>query len=285
MYDGTTNHTRIWLLVVIHLLFGIAPLAEFLFDGTIWFSPADFALGSLSIAQIMLLSFWVGMGGSKWIVRVLGAIVGTAYVTLWPVLSPYMSFPVEEYESSFSQSFVSLFASYSAIILLLTSVFALIRRRGTKLIHLSQLNVDILPARVRYSTFHLLILMSICSFVLSLAKLAQPPEEPTTGFSTFRIVALFLLMLVVFLINNLCAAWATLSLNSPWTRIALVLGNALLLGISFAIATGNYSFSWQMFIGVSLIPVLSTAIVIVSLLVIRSCHYRIVPSGLLQAAS
>ena len=177
-----------------------------------------------------------------------------------------------------------MFSSNAAFTLLFSGCFVLLRRKGTKLKHLSTFNAEVARPRVKYSVLYLLVLMSTCSLLLSLVRIAQPTNQTVTGQSTLSLVATIILMMVVFFINSICAAWASLSLNSPWSRIGLTIGIALLLGITFGVATGHYSFSWWIFIPVCLIPVLSTAIVIVSLLVVRSCRYRLVSKELLQTA-
>ncbi|TWU28191.1 hypothetical protein [Bythopirellula polymerisocia] len=285
MQTSTTNFPRIKLLIAIHLLVGIAPLAMFSLPETNWMFPAMWALSSLSIAQIMLLSFWVGMGRNRGVGRTIGAFGGTAYVSFWPMMAQFLAFPDNAYDSLFTKEFLVEFSSYGALVLLLSCAFLLIRRKGISLVHLSELNTQIEVTRLRYSTFHLLLLMSICSVVLSLTKIAQPSEQTSIGFGSWTHVAGLILMLVVFLMNNLCAAWATLSLNSPWSRIALVIGIAFLSGVSFAVAFGYHSFSWFMVISASLIPVLATTIVVASLLVVRSNDYRVVRNQMLRAAT
>lgn len=276
---------RLKWLIILHLLVGIAPLASFSLPNGTWTIEAGYALGSLTFAQLMLLSFWVGMSGDTGIVRAVGGLLGTAYIATWPVLAQYVSPHFVEHElPPITRELLVRFSSFAAFTLLFSGCFVLLRRKGTTLEHLSTFDAAVERPRVKYSVLHLLVLMSTCSLLLSLARIAQPTDQTDTEQSTLSLVAIFILMMVVFAINSICAAWASLSLNSPWSRIGLTVGIAILLGISFGVATGHYSLSWRIFIPVCLIPVLSTAIVIVSLLVVRSCGYRLVPSESLQAA-
>ena len=161
------------------------------------------ALSALSIAQLMLLSLWVGMGGSNWIVRLVGALGGTTYVTIWPELAPYISPDITVHQLPLTSKFLDMFAAYAALVLLLSGSFVMLQRRGTKLAHVSRIAAQASPPRIQYSMFHLLLLMSICSLVLSLVKTTQTAEQDTTGFSMLAFVAGYILILVVFLINNL----------------------------------------------------------------------------------
>ena len=281
---GKTVHSRMKWLIAIQMIVGIAPLASFSLPSSTWMLPVMWALSALSLAQLMLLSVWVGMGSNKWTARLVGAVGGTAYVTIWPVLAEYVSPNVMEHETSFVNAFLVMFTSYTALVLLFSGSFLLLQRRGTKLVQTCKLVAQVERPRTHYSVFHLLVLMSFCSLVFSLVKLAQPAEQTPTGLSTLALVAGFILMMVVFLVNSICAAWATLSPMSPWPRIVLALVVSSLLGVAFAIASGNYSFSWWIFIAACLVPVVFTTIVIVSLLVVRSCGYRFASRELLTTA-
>ena len=77
MHDGATVHSRIKWLIAVQMIFGTAQLASLSLPSTNWMFPVMWALSALSIAQLMLLSLWVGMSGYKWIVRLVGALGGT----------------------------------------------------------------------------------------------------------------------------------------------------------------------------------------------------------------
>jgi len=75
-----TKSKRLWLLVVVHLVLGLVPIATVLLPlDDIRFRPLIFAFLSVPYSQVMLLSFWVGMGTSGVIWRRLGALLGSAY--------------------------------------------------------------------------------------------------------------------------------------------------------------------------------------------------------------
>lgn len=285
MHDRTSVPIRLWGVVVAQLLLGIAPLASYsLPQHTGWMVQSMWALSAISFAQLMLLSFWVGMGNNAGIVRALGGFAGIAYISIWPVASPYVSPHFEgQLLPPFAKELFTQFATYAGFALLLSGCFLLLRWKGTQLTHLSKLNSTVAPPRVNYSIFHLLILMSTCAFVLGLTRAAHPTDETSTGSTTLSYAALLILALLGMVINSMGAAWASLSLNSPWSRLALVSAIALLLGIAFAVSTRLYATSWRIFIPASLIPVLSTATVVVTLLVVRSFGYRLVPNTLVQA--
>jgi hypothetical protein len=90
------------------------------------------------------------------------------------------------------------------------------------------------------------------------------------------------LMIITFLINSICAAFAALGTGQIRLRIVLVLTVASLLGIALSLAgrfDQNDMFPWWM-APPMLMTVLSTAIVLGSLLVVRSCGYRLIPKAI-----
>lgn len=91
--DEVTTAARLRQLVAVHLVLGLTPVAGILVPANdLRFMPLIWALFSVSYGQLMLLSFWVGMGTSRTMWRLLGALLGSAYVAaaqfLYSILSP-----------------------------------------------------------------------------------------------------------------------------------------------------------------------------------------------------
>lgn len=288
LHDGIIFHSRIKWLIVVQMIVGISPIASLLLPHSmwIWIIPSLYAFMGLSIAQLMLLSLWVVNGSNKWNVRLSGALGGTAYVTIWPALGQQMS---RYNESSFIVTFLFNLAYYAPFVLLSLGAFIVMQRKGIKLVHTSDVIGQVAPLHLKYSTLHLLVIMSICSLVLGLVKVSQADEQ-TAGFNMLAVASVYVLMWVVFLINSICAAWAALYLNSPWSRITIAIGISATLGTAVARPLGIDSLPlWNVIalhrvMTCSLFTMVFTIVVIVSLLVVRSCGYRLVPKELLIKA-
>lgn len=280
LHDGTTLHSRIKWLIAVQVIVGIAPIATFSLPSSmwIWMIPQFSAFMGLGIAQLMLLSLWVVNGSNKWNVRLVGALGGTAYVTIWPVLCQHM---LPFYELSFMDKFLAGFAYNAAFVLLFSGAFKVMQRKGIKLVPTSDVIRQVAPLHLQYSTLHLLVIISICSLVLGLVKASQTAEQMPGTFSTLAQASGYVLMWVVFLINSICAAWAALSPNSPWSRIAIAISISALLGTAMAIPSGNDPLSWWSVMTTCLLTVVFTIVVTASLLVVRSCGYRLIPKELL----
>lgn len=283
MHDESSARQRLRGLVVAHLFLGIAQLGTaWLPIAGGWFMPAMW--DAVSLAQLTLLSFWVGMGGNSIILRALGLLVGSTYITIWPITANVVSLQIVHHDLRFLVGeFLVKFSASAAFVSLLSGGFVLWRRKCTKLVRLSESSANAADLRVRYSILHLLIIISTCSLLLSLMRIARPSNVTNTENDIMSLPALATLVFFGHVINSICAAWASLSLNSPWPRIALAIVVALLLGAVQSFSSGHDAISWWMVLSTCLIPVLSTAIVIVSLLVVRSCGYRLMPKDLPQA--
>lgn len=278
-HDGQPVHRGIKWLVALHLIVGIAPLASGWLADAVWVMPVYWALSALCIAQLTLLSLWVVLSERRWPARLAGAVSGTAYVTLWLVLGICISSVSTDHVlltiSGFLEVFGYMFASYAALVAVISTAFLLMRRFGARLTNDARTIASLTPRRSQYSVFHLLVITSVCSLILCLVKVSQPSEHlERTGM--LAVVAGYLLAIVIFLINSVCAVWATLSPRSPCSRIGIALLVSSLLGVSLATDSGNDAGPWWMVLAASSIPVIVTAIVVLSLLVVRACGYRMV---------
>lgn len=279
MHNWMGVPSRIRLLLGFHLILGIIPAATYVLPLSTWLLPVMWVIAAFSVAQLMLLSFWVGMASNSVAVRLIGGLCGTAYVTIWPIVAQLLSpHHVATGRSLMTEYFIS-FCSYSSLVVLIAGSFMLIRRRGTMLYRPSRSESEVAPTRVQYSIYNLLVITSICAIVLGLGRNARPDSSSPTVFSEWQWVAGMGLMLTVFLLNSVCAAWATLSLGKIGLRITLVFVVAILLGVALSISMGHHEFGWELRVGGSLMMVFFTAVVIGSLLIVRTCGYRLVPKG------
>jgi hypothetical protein len=261
-------------LVAVHLALAVVPGVTGLTPAPL---PLTWTTTSVSIGQLMLLSFWAGMGTSKGTHRLFGTVCGVAYSQLWRVpgvsLGPHSHAPP-------MGSILSSLAAHYGVVLLLAGVFLLLRRMGTELRRASGEETAVTPARFQYSILHLLLIISVVAVVLGLVQTVRRPQHApvTTG----QFVALLALVIVVVLVNLVCAAWAALGTGPIRLRLSLVLIVAVLLGIAFPLATGIDELGWRLFVAQGLVTVLSTVIVLVSLLVVRWCGYRLIRKGTAQ---
>jgi len=271
-------HSRLKALVAIHLAVGTLPVASFLIPADVRFLPLMWAIGAVGVGQLMLLAFWVGMSKIKGLKRMAGALCGTAYLTVWPMIT--ISWPHETAPSgiSLAQSYLALFAINSLIVLLFAAVFWLIRRWSTELRQVDTSRESIAPGRFQYSILHILIVMSVVAVVLVLVRNARAADA-MSAWHFWQMASMYALMIIAFLINTICAAFAALGAGQVRLRILLVLIVASLLGVAMSLAARHDTLRWWMVPSGMLVTVFPVVIVIGSLLVARSCGYRLVPKA------
>ncbi|HVA46563.1 MAG TPA: hypothetical protein VNH11_09330 [Pirellulales bacterium] len=264
---------RLRRLVATHLALACAPVAFCLLPADIRFLPLMWALGSVTVGQIMLLSFWAGMGLGRTRGRLGISLLGCTYLAIWPALGSALSGPATEtisiahYLSEFSTCLVGVFT----LVLVMTSAFLVVRRWFSELRSVAG-DEGSSPGRVQYSILNLLVVTTVVALLLGLTRSGSP-----SAGSDWRNVAASTLMAVCIVIDALCAVWAALGIGGVRWRLFLVFLVASLLGLLEAIVGGAGAVAWWLVPSWILISLLPIAIVVASLLVVRSCGYRLVP--------
>jgi hypothetical protein len=246
---------RLKLLVGGHLVLGAAPVALCLFPPVPdlrWF----LLFLVLPYSEVLLVSFWAGLGTSRERWRWLGSLFASAYLTLGP--SAAFIFSMDEARDDFVPVLWLFFYSACATIVLYGSLFWLIRWwvAGMKCFP----DPPTIPrTRLQFSIFRLVLITAAVAVALGLARIG--------------------LLVLVTLLVPLAVPWATLCMGSVRRRIVLVLGITLLLGIAvpFPVNSVVRSPEWRWLSAAeTLYLTLPIAIMVLSLLVVRSCGYRLV---------
>ncbi len=245
-------------LVAVHLVIGMVPAAFALVpDGSLWAYLSGPLFVTIPVSQALLISFWVGMGTSRESWRWQGPILGSAYLTLWTTVGVTFGrtgLGLEYMPGFFPESFFV----YCAIILLYSSLFWSIRRWIAGLRYFSNPPL-IPPTRFQFSIFQLVLITAAVAVALGLARIG--------------------LLVFVTLLVPLAVPWATLCMGPAGPRIVVIFGITLLLAIAVPLPVNvvvPFPEWWWLFAAETLSLTLPIAILVVSLLVVRSCGYRLV---------
>lgn len=129
--------------------------------------------------------------------------------------------------------------------------------------------------RFQFSVLHLLLLMLFASVVLMFLNAAR--IDLTNGKSSnWQLLAAILLVSIVFLTNAVCAVFCTLRPGAIQVYIGLVLIVAFNLAYVLAFAANDEKDRPWTFVGRIVAYVIPTVVVLASLLVVRSCGYRLI---------
>jgi len=268
---------RLRQLVAVHLVLGLTPVTGILFPlHEASFLPIIVALFSIPLGQIMLLSFWVGMGTSKVVWRLLGGLLGSAYLAAPPILFSILlpgSTETRTAERPSLSLYVAVLVTFFGLVLAFGGEFWLMRRWHSELCRIHDPGASARP-RFQFSILlHPLALTTAAAIGVGVTRNAlsgtvSGMEEP---------LALLLFLLVVFFIDSLWAAGAALGTEPFDLRVFLVCIAAILLGVALAVAMRpEPSLWWLVFRCCVIATSVPTVIVIVSLLVVRSCGYRLI---------
>jgi hypothetical protein len=234
--------------------------------------PLIWSLISLPFGSLMTLSVWVGLGRTRLLWRIAIGLAASFYLAVWPFVNQSISLPASLRPGHWFMDYLEAVAPFSIFLFLFGGVFMLIGLR----FRLAHIGRDAMPPRregFRFSMLQILVVMSIVAVVLSLVRANR--ESQAGSDSTWDWLIMMAFLFVMFIVNTVCAAFATLGLGSVKRNVGMVLVVSIALGIATAIAMRNDEMPW-LFFGSTLIAIVPTLTVLVSLLVVRSCGYRLI---------
>jgi len=229
--------------------------------------------GSFPFPQLMLLCFWAGMGTSTGGRRLLGTLLGVAYLAFWQT------------QGSSNMSWVVKYSMMCNIHLIGTAFMGGtllgMRRWKAELRRVSDSEETTSAARFQFSLLFVLMIITAVAVILGSVLSMQPATSDRNTSASG--VAAILLFVTVPLLNLLCAVWATLSIGRVGWRILLAFAVSTALALAFSFPHSIIWRAWSpklMFAWTLFFVAMPTAIVVGSLLVVRWCGYRLVPKSL-----
>jgi hypothetical protein len=264
---------RMGWLVIAHLLISLAPfLASALFTNAIW-GYAIHVFIAFQSASLMLLAFWLGMGGGEFLLRLVSVGLAVLMFAAWHLFtdviqgrSPLSGWYIVRYYAVVAGMW-GAFAGLVAAGFLITRIWLIVVR---------PLAPDDRPRAhwIKFSMLHMLAAMSLCAVTFALIRVARSEIQGAAG--GFAMMAALGLGYGAFFANTLAAAYAALGPKPLAPRIAASLVAAIALGLMLSFAAGHEEYGWQMVLTQLLVFVVATAVIIGSLLVVRSCGYRLI---------
>jgi len=211
-------------------------------------------------------------------VRLAGGLLGSAYVAVWPVVAFGLTRGLPETTATeWIGRYLAYFSLCCTVTVLLAGVLLLNRRWFTELRRIPDPKTLLPRAHFRYSILHLLVITAVFALLCGLMRAAESggPE----GGTPWQFVAGSVMVIVVYLIELACASWAVLGAGHVGRRVLLVLLAMILLGIIKASFSSQPVAAWVLYVRGVVDLMFPTAIVIVSLLIVRTCGYRLIGKG------
>lgn len=267
-------YVRIPLLVAAHLVACTAPLLMPLVPLEEAYVPLMWALSVPTVGAMMSLSAWIGLGGSRFVVRLLGACGGIAYLAIWLAVINTVQSRRAFSPGDLLGSYLTALGMYMGFLTPLAGIFLVARRWwNVKRIY----DVGAFPPRDwrQFSMLNILVLMSAAAIVLTFVKISR--SAPHASLGTWEWAVTSVVGIGILFANIWLGVRASLGPPPLARRLISAVVVAMLLGVAIAFTLGNDVHSaWVFACSCMMIP-FATLIVIASTLVVRSCGYRLVP--------
>lgn len=271
----TKMPTQLRALVAVHLVLTASQLVvlyQMLQVTSIWMMPVFWGAHAVVIGQLMLLAFWAGLGTAGPVWRIAGTIVGTIYVAFWSSSPHLISLWVlpNNFWGSWLLQFGVQCGHNGLLVLILGGVFLIMRRWFAHLECVTDVQVPAETSRFQFSIQHLLVITTVTALFLASRRGKLEPLDMRLMIVTT------VLMLGVFIVNALYAVRVTLRKGPIGGRMFLVFVVAILLGVGLSLIGGLHHLSWWLAALFALTMTIPTLVIVLSLLVVRSCEYRLV---------
>jgi hypothetical protein len=270
--DEPGSRKRMRWLIGTHAVLAMAPLLGTSFRTDMRMLPLIWTLISLPFGGLMSLSVWVGMGRTRLLWRIAIGLTVSFYLAIWPYFNESASSSESMRTDQWIIRYLEAVAPFSILLFLFSGVFMLIGLRF-KLAHVGR---DAMPPHrqgFQFSMLQIMVVMSIVALVLSLVRATRESHGGVNSTWDWLVVNAF--VFVMFIVNTACAAFAALSPGNVKWNVGMVLVVSIVLGIATAIAMRNDDMPW-LFAGSMLIAFVPTVTALISLLVVRSCGWRLI---------
>ncbi len=272
---------RIRWLVAAHLVLAAAPLLGLLVPVSMGTLPLLWALIALPLGGLLTLSVWIGLGRTRLLWRAAVGMAASFYMSVWPFIQESVGMhdpagiAIYRNANDWIIGYLEAVVPFSILLFLFGGLFMLIGLR----FRLVMVKPDAAPpcrARLQFSMLHIMVVMSVVAIVLSLLRATRQARGSESTWDSLMMNAF---MFVIFFVNTACAAFAALGPGKVRRNIGLVVFVSILLGIALAVAMHQDETVWWLFVGSMSLAIIPTATVLVSLLVVRSCGYRLIRRG------
>jgi hypothetical protein len=253
---------RLRLLVGAHIVVGLLACGYSAIEGRIPFVLEYLPVVphlAINLSQACLSGCWVTLSGASWWKRLAGLFLGA------------VSLEILQAAGVGSAEFSGMAALVSVGV---AGALLAARRRGARLLRIPKPPDPPASPGLRFTIRSLMLGTLVIALLIAGAKSLQ---ETLGGGPMPFVVATWSLCSVAV---GLAAVWAALGQDRPLQRSLIVLALALSLGVLFSFGINE---GWDGYFYITSITVLQAVIVLGSLLVVRSCGYRLVRQAMTRS--
>lgn len=268
--DAKRRNLRISILVAAHFVLGItfAILAAVTY-GRVWVSMLYLAYIAFIMHEALLLGTWAGLSNTNWPVRLAGMLCGIPWLAAMSNAWQWQNLvPPHDLQDLFEMMIIISTSTASIAIGFITY-----RWFGARIDHRDEWEKLPISRELQFGLKPLLYLMALIGVLIAGGRIAR--RISTYKYESEAIVPLLsLLFAVCGVIAALLLVWATLRCGRFRVRIPLAIAGMSAVGL-----LPSYYLVGEMLekTGWLVIANLTAALASLSLIVIRSCGYRLVP--------
>lgn len=256
---------RIKLLLAVQIV--ALPLATALASNFPGGDPVFVVLFSLVFSQAGLLGFWAAFGSSPPRRRLICIVIGLACLSI--------AIPIAESKDQWLDDFENLLVYGLVVTVPALLVFCVLRilQRSRNLRLLQSPPLQATSEGLQFSIKHLMAATAIIAVIISIQKGLRSLGYNGQGLSWLDMAIIVAVIVPCLLLVELAAFWASLGLGRPFPRLMVVVPSGFLAGI-----VPPFYFqpmSWLDFVLWSGITGFQALLTVATLLVFRSCGWRL----------
>ena len=280
LFSGMSHDTRIRRLVVPLLILCEAPLLSLLFPFNVYWIPLLWATSAVPVGALLTLSFWVGMGQRSPLIRLIWGTLGATYVAACSAAPELLNCVISSDDISLGspRDYLLRVPPYIAVVAIFGGMFMLIGRYWRLVVAADRDST--VTSKSQFSILNLLLLTAAAAILMAMIRESRSAANVQ---SFYGMIVTTVLGFSIYFCNTACAAFAALSPTPIKRNCALVICVSALLGIAISLASGQDRIGWWLVAGGSLISIVPTAVVLVSLLCVRSAGYRLIREAVVDS--
>lgn len=258
-------------ILTAHLVLAVAPVGMAFVPPSVSGLPVIWALASINLSQLMLLSVYVAMFTGRARNKILVATVGMAYIAVCQTIGEQLMAGVASI-SSIGGSYLRLICMDAGIFIVLTVVLVGARKVLGSIRRLDVFASTPKDTHPQFSLLTLLLVLSIAALVMGLVRSSRMAENPG---DTRMMVVQFALFAAVFGTNIIAIVWATLGIGAVMRKLTIVIAVSAILGLSFGVSNSHDTLGWWLLASSPLVTLVPTVIIASTLFSLRPLGFRL----------
>jgi len=263
--------SHIKIIFLVHFVLALAPIGMRFAPPNVSALPVIWALASVNVAQLMLLSIYVAIFAGDTRYRLLVATLGVIYIGICQVIGQ-LGMDSGTPLISLGGAYLRYVGADAGIFVVLTGVLVRARKAVGSIRRVRVIPPRPVATRPQFSLLTILLVLSMTALVMGLVRSSRMADEPG---HTIAYVVQYVLFAIVFGTNIVATVWATLGTGSIPGKLTIVFAVSGILGLSIGVSARHDTIGWWLLASSPLLTLIPTVIVALTLLSLRPLGFRL----------